>query len=407
MAINNMIQWIITDSSKFKQLPEKSVNALYFIQDTGEIYKGDKSFTEAVNLVPEFPESGALGKLYVNSTTLEGKVWNGTTWTTVIQPVANTVEDEQTKPVTGHAVQEYVASEFAKNLAGKYVDGITYDKSSKELSYTIDGGEPTKVAIEGFVTDARYDGLTGNLTFTVQGGDEVVVNMPKENFVTSGRYEAESQEIVLVLSQGEEVRIPAASLVDVYTGAETQTAAVTVSEGNEISVEVKVSVEGGNQIEKRADGLFVAATDISGKLDKVDAARENEIITATADGQVQVSGFKAGAATLDMAPNANTLATEAAVEAIRVALQAGIDAKFDRDNVVAAGSAASSAAEASDLKVLSEKAVLTAMEAMNADITDRIEKANIVTVVNAEDASEEKVVSEKALVSAMSWTTIN
>lgn len=406
MAVtNNMIQWIITDSAKYNLLPEKSANALYFLQDTGEIYKGDKSFTQSVNLVSEFPaEGGGLGKLYVDQTTLEGKIWNGSSWTTVIQPVANTVEYDETKPVSGAAVQTYVMGEFSKQVLGKFVEGITYDKSSKELSYT-KGGEQVKVGIEGFITDASYDGLTGNLTFTVQGGEEVVVNMPKENFVTSGRYEELTQEIVLVLSQGEEVRIPATSLVDVYTGGETQTAAVAVSEGNEITVDVKVSATEGNQITKNEDGLFVAKTDISGKLDKVEESKAGELIVAKADGHVETSGVKVGAETLGVVPDANTLATEAAVDLIRATLQSEINTKFDRANV--ATTAAGSAAEASDLKVLSEKAVLTAMESMNADILDRIEKSSIVVSVNAEDAAEDKVVSEKALVEAMSWTTIN
>lgn len=404
-TLNNMIQWIITDSARYKLVPEKSANALYFLQDTGEIYKGEKSFTEAVNLVANFPDSGALGKLYVHSTTLEGKVWNGTTWTTVIQPVANTVENDQVKPVTGHAVQTYVAGEFARQLAGKYVNGITYNKETKELSYTKDSGEPVKVGIEGFVTGASYESLTGNLKFTVQGGEEVVVNLPKENFVTSGKYKSETKEIVLTLAQGGEVKIPAASLVDIYTGGATQTATVAVSEGNEITVDVKVSATEGNQIVKNEDGLFVAATDISGKLNKVVAKKAGELVIAKADGQVEVSGVKVGAAALGSTPNANTLATEAAVEAVKVALQGSIDTKFDRANVATV--AAESAALASDLKVLSEKAVLKAIEAMNAEITDRIEKGSIVTAVNAEQASEEKVVSEKALVSAMSWTTIS
>lgn len=406
MSLNNMIQWIITDSEKYKLAPEKKTNGLYFLQDTGEIYKGEKSFTEAVNLVTEFPaEGGALGKLYVHSTTLEGKVWNGSAWTTVVQPVANTVEDDSVKPVTGHAVQTYVAGEFAKNLAGKYVDGITYDDETKELSYTIDGGEPVKVGINGFITDASYDGMTGNLTFTVQGGEEVVVNMPKEDFVTSGKYEADSQEIVLTLAQGGEVRIPAASLVDVYTGKETQTATVTVSEGNEISVDVRVSAEGGNQIIKKEDGLFVAETDISGKLDKVEAEKAGELVIAKADGQVEVSGVKVGSASLGFESDDKTLATEAAVSEAITNLTSVLLYKVDKTDIVQ--TAASSVDEASEIKILSEKAVLMAMQAMNADITDRIEKDSIVATINPEEASEDRVVSEKALVEAMSWTTIN
>lgn len=66
---------------------------------------------------------------------------------------------------------------------------------------------------------------------------------------------------------------------------------------------------------KKWKAKTITQVDISGKLDKVAAAHADEIITAKADGTVQVSGKKVGGATLAASPNANTLATEAAVDA--------------------------------------------------------------------------------------------
>lgn len=66
---------------------------------------------------------------------------------------------------------------------------------------------------------------------------------------------------------------------------------------------------------KKWKAKTVASVDISGKLDKVTASRAEEVITANADGSVKVSGKKIGGATLAGSPNANTLATEAAVKA--------------------------------------------------------------------------------------------
>lgn len=54
---------------------------------------------------------------------------------------------------------------------------------------------------------------------------------------------------------------------------------------------------------------------LTNKLDKVAQSHADEIVIANADGTVKVSGKKVGGATLADSPNANTLATEAAVDA--------------------------------------------------------------------------------------------
>lgn len=57
----------------------------------------------------------------------------------------------------------------------------------------------------------------------------------------------------------------------------------------------------------------IATVDISGKLDKVTSNKTDEIITANTDGTIKASGKKIGGGSLAASPNANTLATEAAV----------------------------------------------------------------------------------------------
>lgn len=56
------------------------------------------------------------------------------------------------------------------------------------------------------------------------------------------------------------------------------------------------------------------AVDISGKLDKVASGHLNEVVVADADGTVKASGKKVGGSALSATPDANTLATEAAVK---------------------------------------------------------------------------------------------
>lgn len=400
---NKLLKWVTGSSLAFNALKRKDQNTLYFIQDTGEIYKGEKSFTESVILVDGFPNTGALGKIYVKKSNLEGKIWTGKIWQTIIQPVVELIEDDKIAEgvATAEAVKAYVIKKFAEQVEDKFVEDITYDKDSKELKYTKGDGEET-VAIEGFVTNASYD--AGILTFNVQGSRDIKINLPKDNFVESGKYDADAGEIVLTLVDGSEVRIPATDLVDIYTGEETKSAEVNVSEDNVITVDIKVSSESDNALSIKDDGLFVEHTDITGKIDKVDDNKEDEILVATADGNAKASGLKAGQATL-ITKDENTLATEAAVEAIREALQQNIDEKFDKANIKTIGTLSRDVDTASDEDVLSEKAALTIFKDL---YEKKIDKTAIVTKVteDLDAASEEKVVSEKALVAAMSWTVL-
>ena len=66
-------------SSQFKALSLKEENALYFITDTGEIYKGATRFSFPVKQVSEFPATGESGVIYI-SVTGEAKIWAGTSY---------------------------------------------------------------------------------------------------------------------------------------------------------------------------------------------------------------------------------------------------------------------------------------------------------------------------------------
>ena len=58
-------------AAKFATLEAKNENALYFITDTGELYKGAVRYTFPVQQVTEFPESGDSGVLYVTELNMD------------------------------------------------------------------------------------------------------------------------------------------------------------------------------------------------------------------------------------------------------------------------------------------------------------------------------------------------
>ena len=55
-------------AAQFNILPTKDENALYFITDTGELYKGSVRYSFPVKQVSEFPATGESGVIYVSST---------------------------------------------------------------------------------------------------------------------------------------------------------------------------------------------------------------------------------------------------------------------------------------------------------------------------------------------------
>lgn len=149
--------------------------------------------------------------------------------------------------------------------------------------------------------DFTYDNVTGNLTLSGSNSFTKTVNLVIPSVVKSGRYESATNELVLVLNDDSEVKIPASGLIDEWTVASTATlelirdtaaqpAGATVLKGN-----VKVSKEEGNQLIAKADGLFVAATDLSAITGRV-AALESVVGNESSGLVKKVADLEAAAA---------------------------------------------------------------------------------------------------------------
>ena len=72
---NKVIFYALTQS-QFDGIPSKDTNTVYFITDSGKVYKGDVAVTDSVLPVASIPEVAAAvkNKLYINTTTFEAKV---------------------------------------------------------------------------------------------------------------------------------------------------------------------------------------------------------------------------------------------------------------------------------------------------------------------------------------------
>lgn len=362
-----MVKWsIAAKAADFAALDVKDTNTLYFVEETGEIYRGKKSYTESCVLYNSVgsseakPTTGAKGKLYVDSQTFESFIWNGTAYVQVAKALAQTVTDEQTQAVSGHAVVEYVKQQLATTDTD-LVKAVTWDADGKQLKITTKGDATTNVPLNKLATALEYNGGTGSITLKDKDGAQLSeINIPKDNFVKEGRYEANSKEIVLVMQNSNEVRIPAASLVDIYTGGNSDNVAVAVSENNEITATVKIDPAKGNLLTSSTAGLKVSVVADASKMDKVNADHDGELLAADATGNAKLTGVKVGGDTLAGKPNATTLATEAAV-----------------------------------------KAAIT-----NIHTENFVLKSDIATALTPDGASGTKVASEKAVVDALTWGTV-
>lgn len=285
----------------YTAIEQKDVNTLYFVLDAKKIYKGDVDVTSNLEVVTSFDSDEAggninlgdafEGKLYLNATTFEMRVKNGAAWS-VLSPGYLTTGGEYAQADNDHKLGTIGV---IKTIIGQAIAAIntsvSYDNTTGTL--TVNG---STARLTGVINGITYSPEQLQLTVKSIAADgsptSQVISLPKDNFVRSGSYDSESQEIVLVVNDGDEgesqeVRIPAASLVDVYTGATSQNITVNVSEGNVITATAIIDPVEGNALISGESGLKV---DISGKANTV-VATDGNIILAKGDGQFKDGGI--------------------------------------------------------------------------------------------------------------------
>ena len=294
-----MMNWHIVSTKAEFNAGSPVETDLYFIADTHEIYRGSVSYSESVVLYTDtLPKNPAIGKLYINTTDLSGKMHNGTGWQDVVKALTDTVTEDGTNPVTGKAVAEYVAAEIAKitGESGSVVTNITWDDVNQILDF-YRGSAKESITFDGLGVSLEYTSSTGALQLKDTSGNLIgdPVNLDLERFVTGGEYDPNTKNIILYFDNktGEEstdkLEIPVGDLVDTYTAGTTQSVTMNVS-GNQFTANVRISVEGGNALQLRDDGLFVTMPDISSKMSKLSGDTAGHILTSDGAGQAQDSG---------------------------------------------------------------------------------------------------------------------
>lgn len=261
----NQVQFVITTAEKYKGIESKDQSTLYYLSDTKKVMRGDTDYTDAVRIVASRPATPAAGVLYLTNGVLE--TYDGTNWVSLSK--AYVLYDETNKAIlastdtndtvpTSKLVYESIKTAVENATgSGEVVNDITSTKAG--IITVSKGGVNTDVKIKGAVVNPAYDSATRTITLPYADGTEsLVIALGKDMVVKSGTYDKTSKKIILTLTDDSTVEIPAADLVDIYTGGTTSSAAVAVSAGNEITATVKVSTEANNIVTVKDDGLYAA-----------------------------------------------------------------------------------------------------------------------------------------------------
>lgn len=297
-----MLNWHIV-STKAEFLTGSPVETdLYFIADTNEIYRGSVSYSQSVKTFTtgNEPTNPAVNVLYINTDDLSGKIYNGTSWSDVIRPVVDSVTVDGVNPISSKAVISYVAQEIAK-ITGEgstVVTNVTWDDVNQILDI-YKGTAKESITLDGLGVSLQLQ--SGSLQLLDASGNLIgdAVSIDADRFITGGEYDPNTKTIILYFDgktgaeSTDKIEIPVGDLVDTYTAGNTSSVNMSV-QSNQFTANVRISVESGNALELKEDGLFVSVPDVSNKINKISGATEGNIPTLTADGSLQDSGVAIG-----------------------------------------------------------------------------------------------------------------
>lgn len=192
-----------------------------------------------------------------------------------------TVTDENYVHTDNNFTEGYIGR--IEDLEATTVKNIEYNKTTQKITVTF-GDKTTKVlTLEELLTGASYDGETGDFTFTKSNGEPVVVNTPKENFLSDVQYDGTTKIITFTMSSGATFEVNVSDLIDVYTVKSTNSVDMSITEGGQISSNVKVSATDGNIISVETDGIYAKHQDIShlATKDEVNTGLATKVDTTT------------------------------------------------------------------------------------------------------------------------------
>lgn len=156
-----MMQWHIVLTKKEFLEGTPLDTSLYFIQETGEIYRGNRLYNDSVIMYTgELPNisNAANNILYVNSETLEGKTYDGTAWRQVLRPIANSIIADGSGIPSAGLVYDFVVDKINEALnSADIVNNIEYDAENHLFDISRGDGTVSSFVLTNVATGLIYN----------------------------------------------------------------------------------------------------------------------------------------------------------------------------------------------------------------------------------------------------------
>lgn len=257
------VKFLTGTYTQYKGLATKDANTLYFVD--GQLFKGETSYTDQIEVVDSLPVTLVAGKVYVNTTDKSVTYYDGTASTVVVPETVATIGDStaDTALASVKAIKDFVAAEMAKIPAAvDYTVTITDEAAGagEKSKQTIKQGKTGEETTVGTITipdlvmavkETPTEGYLKTYQFTYGTGTTFEVDIPKDLVVTAGEVIVVSDDSpvtgltngtylkLTIANQTTPVYIDVKDLADVYTGkAETTGVSVAISASNEISATI-------------------------------------------------------------------------------------------------------------------------------------------------------------------------
>lgn len=142
------------------------------------------------------------------------------------------------------------------------VKSISYNQEFSKLVYEneIDSFD---VPIIGLINDISYNENTNSLVVKKTNASDIYVKLPDDfkKFVQSGSYNETNKTLVLKYNDNNTFSIDVSKMVKSYTAEQSSTINTVIDESNKILADLKISSEVGNQVQVRADGIYIPPAD--------------------------------------------------------------------------------------------------------------------------------------------------
>ena len=155
-----LVNFVSTDRAGYTGVSPKNADTLYFVTDERRIYKGDVPFSGGIyTTVAEFPVTGEVNVLYVNTATGAVSYWNGTGYQVVVPATGKTISGagDDDHLATTKAVVDYVATQVADLDVGAIegrVDTLETEMDAAQAAITTIQGDG-----EGSISKAETDAV--------------------------------------------------------------------------------------------------------------------------------------------------------------------------------------------------------------------------------------------------------